>query len=617
MTDLSIRWKLVLIAVMTCVIAELLAGAAITYYSSEHYERQKSRDVAVQTEVLAASLAAPLAFGDASAAREYLDALKADREVSAAGAYDSKHHLIASYVRTGSKEVLPSAAPAIGQTMASEKLTVSSPVMQAGNDLGRVYLAVDIEPLETRLIRFGGLMLLAAFGSLLIAVPLSMRLNATISRPIREIADAASRVIDGDLNAQLPAARSRDEIGVLVGMFGRMMESLRDVLQQERLRALGQMSSGVAHDINNALSPMAVMTQSLLEQQRDLSPEIRHYLETAKRVVDDVSATVGRMRDFGRKRDTEIVLAPVDLNTLVRQVIDLTRARWNDIQQTLGSVIDIKTELEPDLPPIMGVEGEIREALTNLIFNAVDAMPDGGTITLRSQSQLACGIQYVEVSVIDTGIGMNEETKRRCFEPFFTTKGERGTGLGMAMIYGMVQRHSAEIAIDSTVGEGTRVALRFLARAAVQQPADDPQIEQMEIAPLRILLVDDDPFVLDSMQLVLALDGHDIVAAEGGAAGIEQFHTSKMECRPFDIVITDLGMAHVDGRQVARAIKQMSPETPVILLTGWGQRMSAAGELPECIDLLLSKPPKLEELRGALASLVRHSRLQTKLGHAA
>lgn len=602
--DLSIRWKLVLIAVLTCVIAELSAGAVTTYYSSARDETQKSEDVAAQTNVLAASLAAPLAFGDAAAAREYLDALKANREVAAAGAYGANGSLVASYKRADAAVApLPRRAPPAGRRLENGTLSVTVPVMQAGNDLGRVYLVTDIDPLMTRFLRFGGLTLLAVLGSLLISVPLAMQLNAGTSGAIREIASAASRVTAGDLNVTLPVARSRDEIGVLVTTFGKMVESLRDLMQQERLRALGQMSSGIAHDINNALSPMALLTQSLLEREPDLSPKMRNYLETAKRVVDDVSATVGRMRDFSRKREKEIALAPLDLNEVARQVVELTRARWDDIQQTMGSVIKINSDLAPDLPTIMGVDGEIREALTNLIFNAIDAMPQGGTITLSTRSRFASLASHVEIEVADTGTGMDEETKRRCFEPFYTTKGQRGTGLGMAMVYGMVQRHSAEIAVDSELGRGTAVRLIFLARAPVipAMTASKSSGRSAVVSPRRILLVDDDPFVLGSMQLVLSQDGHEIVTADGGQTGIDKFRDAQTGGRPFDFVITDLGMPYVDGRQVARAVKDMSKSARVVLLTGWGRRMNAAGEIPDGVDHLLGKPPKLEELREALA----------------
>ena len=603
LSDLSIRWKLIAIAVLTCIAAELFAGVVLTYYSSNQYLHQKYRDVDVQVDVLGASLAAPLAFGDISAAREYLDALKADRAIAAAGAYSANGTLFASYMRAGAPiGLLPYKAPTPGRRYVQGTLTMSKSVVQEGNDLGRIYLVVDVDPVATRFLRFGSLVLLAMLGSLVISVPLSMRLNASISDAIREIARAASRVTDGDLNVELPSATSKDEVGILVSTFGKMVASLRDLMQHERLRALGQMSSGIAHDINNALSPMALMTQSLLEREKNLDPHIRNYMETVKRVVGDVSATVGRMRDFSRKREAEITLAPVDLNLMILQVVDLTRARWSDIQQTLGSVIDIKTELDKQLPAIMGIEGEIREALTNLIFNAIDAMPEGGTIFLRTRSTLDAGVCHAEIDVSDMGAGMDEDTKRRCFEPFFTTKGERGTGLGLAMVYGMVQRHSAAVSIESTPGIGTTVRLRFLARTPVipQVQSDKPD-RRAEAVRKRILLIDDDPFVLSSMELVLNLDGHEVVTAEGGQNGIDQFRQALTDDNPFDVVITDLGMPYIDGRQVARTVKGIASSTQVILLTGWGQRMTATGDMPEGVDHLLGKPPKLEELRETLA----------------
>jgi signal transduction histidine kinase/ActR/RegA family two-component response regulator len=600
--NLSIRWKLVLVTVLTCTIAELSVGAVVAFYSSNSYETRRSEDIAVQADVLAASLTAPLVFGDTTAAREYLDAFKANREIAVAGAYAANGKLFASYAREGAaRGLLPPRAPAAGPRIENDKLMVSRPVKQTGNAVGTVYLVANIDPLGTRLLRFGGLMFLAVIGSLLIAVPLSMRLNATISNAIRRIASAASRVTEGDLNVELPTARSTDEVGVLVSTFGKMMSSLRDMMQQERLRALGQMSSGIAHDINNAMSPMALHTQSLLERESDLTPRMRSYLETVKRVVDDVSATVGRMREFSRKREPEMALSPLDMNVLLRQVIDLTRARWSDIQQRLGFVIEIKHELAPDLPPIMGAQGEIREALTNLIFNAVDAMPEGGTLTLRTRATQTAGVSHVEIEVADSGIGMDEDTKRRCFEPFFTTKGERGTGLGMAMVYGMVVRHSAEIVVDSAIGKGTSIRLVFLACAPVQpESAREGSVARVAVPPMRILVVDDDPFVLDSMRMVLELDGHTIATAEGGQNGIDTFRNAQTSGDPFEFVITDLGMPYVDGQQVARAVKANSPSTPVILLTGWGRRMHADGEMPAHVDCLLAKPPSLDELRTAL-----------------
>jgi signal transduction histidine kinase/CheY-like chemotaxis protein len=380
------------------------------------------------------------------------------------------------------------------------------------------------------------------------------------------------------------------------------------VLQQERLRALGQMASGIAHDINNALSPVALYTESLLETEPALSHRGRDYLKTIQRAVDDVAQTVGRMREFYRQRGPQLALAPVDLNALAQQVADLTRARWHDMPQLRGVVIELRTELTTDLPAVMGVESEIREALTNLVFNAVDALPIGGTVTLRTRlterPPFAAGdtrSRRVHLEVADTGVGMDDETRKRCAEPFFTTKGERGTGLGLAMVYGMVRRHSADIEIESETGQGTTVRMTFSAPAGVLTGTVQSEILPRVPSRLRILVVDDDPILIKSLRDALETDGHRVTTAGGGQLGIESFHAAQKRGQPFAVVITDLGMPYVDGRKVASAVKTASPSTPVILLTGWGQRLVAEGDIPMHVDRVLSKPPKLRDLREALA----------------
>ena len=285
-----------------------------------------------------------------------------------------------------------------------------------------------------------------------------------------------------------------------------LRQTQQAVMQQERLRALGQMASGIAHDINNAISPIALYTESLLESE-PLSVHARQYLETIQRSVDDVAQTVSRMKEFYRQREPQLTLTPVQLNPLIQQVVDLSRARWSNMSQQRGIHIDVQTELTPDLPAIKGIESEIREALVNLVFNAVDAMPNGGTLTLRTKVIEAAANavngpahRQLHVEVSDTGIGMDEETRRRCLEPFFTTKGERGTGLGLAMVYGIAGRHNAQIEIESTVGKGTTIRFVFLVPAT---PETEPvPTETMFTVPthLRILVVDDDPLLIKSLR---------------------------------------------------------------------------------------------------------------------
>jgi len=379
--------------------------------------------------------------------------------------------------------------------------------------------------------------------------------------------------------------------------YDELRQSQQAIMQQERLRALGQMASGVAHDINNAVAPIALYTDSLLEHEPGLSERARGYLSIIRRAIADVGETVKGMRDFYRPQDREAPLAQIDLNPVVSQVIELTRSRWRDLPQQRGIAIAMRTELQQPLATVLGQESEIRDALTNLIFNGVDAMPDGGTLTVRTRSSA----ETVQLEVTDSGVGMDEETRRRCLEPFFTTKGERGTGLGLAMVYGMVRRHSAELEIESTLHRGTTMRITFAAAHAA--PVAAPPLIAAEAAPrpLSILIIDDDPLVLESLGATLGSDGHKVTAADGGQAGVDAFTEAHGGSAKFDVVITDLGMPHIDGRRVAAAIKAVSPATPVILLTGWGQRLVDDGDIPAHVDHVLNKPPKLRDLRAALA----------------
>ncbi len=396
-----------------------------------------------------------------------------------------------------------------------------------------------------------------------------------------------------------------------IRLYGELQQAYDDlrlsqlaVLQQERLRALGQMASGIAHDINNAISPVSLYTELLLESEAGLSERARSFLTTIQRAIGDVARTVSRMREFYRERETQLVLEKVDINRAIEQVVNLTRPRWSDLPQQRGIVIDLQTELATDLPEIMGADNEIRDGLTNLIFNAVDAMPAGGILTLRTFTETRHdNALSVVIEVVDTGIGMDEDTLRRCLEPFYTTKGERGTGLGLAMVYGMIQRHSAELEIESSVGKGTRMRLLFAAASTDTALTARHLLPQMPGRPLRILLVDDDPMLVQSLQDTLQQDGHMIMSTHGGQAGIDAFRSCVEAGERFDLVITDLGMPHVDGRKVAAAVKALSPITPVILVTGWGQRMIAESDTPAHVDKVISKPPRLKDLRAAFEEL--------------
>ena len=406
--------------------------------------------------------------------------------------------------------------------------------------------------------------------------------------------------------AMFAIRRRLAERAALQKAYDDLRHSQHAMLQQERLSALGQMASGIAHDISNAISPVTLYTEALLTEEPGLSPRGRRNLEAIRRAVGHVAQTVARMREFYREREPQLVLLPVDLNELVRQVIELTRVRWSDMAQRQDIVIDVRAELAPDLPAILGSESELRDALVNLIFNAIDAMPNGGLLAVRTRlaeqpaSDGGEPKRFVLLEVADSGIGMDDDTRRRCMEPFFTTKGDYGTGLGLAMVYGAMQRHGSDIAVESALGEGTTLRFSFPV-----PPADAMKVVSevlADVPSLDVLVIDDDALVSVAMHDTLVAEGHRVVTSDGGQAGIDAFRMAHARGGPFQVVITDLGMPDVDGRKVAAAIKALEPRTVVVLLTGWGQTLVAGGEMPPHVDYVLSKPPARSELRAALAS---------------
>jgi signal transduction histidine kinase/ActR/RegA family two-component response regulator len=450
--------------------------------------------------------------------------------------------------------------------------------------------------------------------------PSALRIsNAELEREIAERKHAQSAL--QSLNEQLEerVAQRTSEVDAANRI---LRQTQLAAMQQERLRALGEMASGIAHDINNALSPAALNSSLLLKRNAELSDETRECLTEVHRSVEDVRHTVSRLTDFYRAREPQFLPMPVDLNRVLERVVDLTRARWHDMPQERGIVVNLRTTVSPDLPPALGVESEICDALVNLILNAVDAMPDGGTLTLRAypvgrpsigrpESEILMesgqrfevqSIKCVRVDVRDTGVGMTEETRRKCLQPFFTTKGERGNGLGLAMVYGMVQRHRGELEIQSEPGKGTTMSLIFPAAVTTAVSADQV-VSPRSAQSLRILIVDDDPRILKSLRRMLEADGHRVTVAAGGEAGIDIFVAAAQRGDPFEIVFTDLGMPYVDGRKVAAAIKAISPTTPIVLLTGWGQGVSADDGLPLHVDRLLGKPSDIEELQKVILEL--------------
>ena len=381
----------------------------------------------------------------------------------------------------------------------------------------------------------------------------------------------------------------------------RTLEELRAAqvaqVQQERLRALGELSGGIAHDLNNHLTVMVGYTELLLLNDARMlgnRPMACHYLQTIRAAAQGSSAVVTRLREFGRHREEEDVFLPLNLSRLVEEAAKHTQPKWRAQARADGRQIDVRLELAT-LPDAAGNAAELREVVANLIFNAVDALPNGGEITLRTRS---AGKGAVAFEVADTGIGMIEEVQRRCLEPFFTTKSEPGAGLGLSVAYGIIKRHDGNLDLLSQPGRGTTVSVRLpVARNAALPKASSPAAGDKPDRPLRVLLVEDDPQVRDLVGEYLRRDEHEVSVAVSGREGLEKFGASR-----FDLVVTDLALEEMNGEQLAAAIKARAADCPVILLTGFADTLPG-GRRPTGCDAVLRKPLLPADLWRAMAQV--------------
>ena len=399
----------------------------------------------------------------------------------------------------------------------------------------------------------------------------------------------------------------------------RLKATQAQVLEQERLRALGQMASGIAHDFNNALAPVVGFTELLLLQPQKWSDTayVRRHLELVNTSAQDAAQVVRQLREFYRKGEANEALRPLDLVAIAKQVVDLTEPRWRGQALAAGLTIALETELAP-VSPVVGDEAALREALTNLIFNAVDAMPHGGRMIVRTSSR-AGGEAVIEVE--DGGTGMTEEVRRRCLDPFFTTKGAQGTGMGLSMVHGIAQRHGGKVEIESAWGHGTTIRL-VLPGCPSQAPAvsPDPAVDGVGQAcdaategaaatpaigerALRVLVVDDEPAVRDVLTAYLESYGYFAETAVNGHEGLLRFRNESEAALGFDAVVTDRAMPDMNGDSLARALKRVDSAVPVIMLTGFGDMLNALDERPEGVDEILAKPVSHSALHHTLRRL--------------
>ena len=410
----------------------------------------------------------------------------------------------------------------------------------------------------------------------------------------------ATLTADRDTPAALAVTLSglRNRQGGLDGLIAivRDITAQREVENQlhqsEKLTALGQLAGGIAHDFNNLLQ--AILGYAQLMKANPGNPDLlQRSLSVVESAALDGSETVRRIQQFARLRPEERFM-PVDINHIIEDAVAITRPRWEEKIAHDSRQLELRLDLRAS-QHIHGRSAALTEAITNLVLNAMDAMPEGGTLTMSTKD----AGETVAVSVSDTGVGMPEHVRRRVFEPFFSTKGESGSGLGLSMAYSIIRRHGGDIRVESELGRGTTFTLVVpAAREAI--PAAPASVHSTPRRSVRVLLVDDEPQVLAALTELLQAAGHDVSAAAGGAAALKIYAPGR-----YDVVMTNVGMAGMNGWEVAERVRAIDAKVPVLFITGWGLREEERARLSALrVQRCLFKPVRPDELDAAVQAAV-------------
>ena len=442
------------------------------------------------------------------------------------------------------------------------------------------------QTLRWKIIAFGLAVLLGGFAA-------SLFLARGLSRPVDKIVAGSAENLTRRKQAEEDLRETNRE---LEKALTELKATQQQIIQQERLSAIGQMASGIAHDFNNTLMPILGFSDLLLRNDALLSnkKEARKCLEMLRTAAQDAANVVKRLREFYRPIDADEEFPIVDLAKIVKQAVSLTEPKWRHQAQANGVTIAVSTDFKAS-PIVLGEESALREILTNLIFNAVDAMPEGGRISLETSVE---GERAV-VKIRDSGTGMTEAVRQRCLEPFFSTKGERGTGLGLSMVYGIVERHRGKLEVESAIGQGTT----FIIRLPLADEMPIAQLAESIVAKskssLNVLIVDDEPRIREVVSTYLRCDGHQVATAASGREALEKFRR-----HPFDLVVLDRVMPEMSGEQTARFLKQLNQNIPIIMLTGFGALIEVTGSEPQAVDVVLNKPITVDALRRTIDKLL-------------
>ena len=386
------------------------------------------------------------------------------------------------------------------------------------------------------------------------------------------------------------AAQAEEHVKELSHYIAEQERIREQFSQMEKLSALGELASGVAHDFNNTLA--GILGRAQLLQRTDDPEKLRRGLDIIIKTAEDGAKTVKRIQDFARqRRDHNFELVSID--QILMDASEITRPRWKNCAEASNIHISLDVQIGSNAM-VMGDDAELREVLVNMVFNAIDAMPEGGTLTLSARTVR----DEVVIKVVDTGVGMYPEVRSRIFDPFFTTKGTAGLGLGLAVSFGVIRRHGGNIEVESQYGQGSefRITLPVAQLAETQVVRGEPAVEPQEpvpltmtpageLPPVRLLVVDDEDFVRDLLRDILEDEHCEVVLAEDGTQALTLFCE-----REFDGVFTDVGMPGMSGWELAREIRHFNKGIPIAVITGWGELVGSNEQRAAGVDWVVAKP---------------------------
>jgi signal transduction histidine kinase/CheY-like chemotaxis protein len=377
--------------------------------------------------------------------------------------------------------------------------------------------------------------------------------------------------------------------------YDRLSRTQQQMVETEKLRVLGEMACGVAHDFNNNLG--AILGRTELLKRKATDPELLKGLEEIERLALKGAETVKRTQEFARVR-SKTIKKRVVINDVVRNAIETTRPLWKDQAQLNLVEVEVVTDLKAT-NPIAGSADELVDALANIIQNSFEALTRGGKIGIRTFDRG----EEVVVEVEDNGVGMSSSVREKMFYPFFSSKGKGKTGLGLSVAYGALTRHSAAVEVKSEEGVGTCITMILAARPELAERSSSRKTPMPDLGALRVLLIDDDAPLLKVVSELLHALGHKV---ETAAEGIEAL--AKFDGGGFEMVITDLGLPGMSGWDIADAVRLKAPAIPVMLISGWGSQITDADAALHQVDVVLSKPFTLVQLRESIA-VAREKRL--------